>query len=113
MKVFQTPTHYILNPDCHNITKEMADFLGVAFRSMPKDKKVAFDFSIVESCSNNLFLMFEKISKVREISIINMNEKIMSSLCIMKYDKFVKLYAHDEDMFEDRHEIKNRRFAII
>jgi len=42
-----------------------------------------------------------------------MNEKIMSSLCIMKYDKFVKLYAHDEDMFEDRHEIKNRRFAII
>lgn len=113
MKIYKTPTHYILNPDRHEITSEMSDFLGIAYKSMPKDKSVAFDLRIVDTCSNKFFLMFEQISKVRDISIINMNEKIMSSLCLMKYDKFVKIYTNDIDLFEDKHEVKNRRFALV
>ena len=113
MKIYSTPTHYILNPDCHEITPEMADFLGVAYKSMPKDKLVAFDLSIVDTCSNKFFVMFEQVSKLRDISIINMNEKIMASLCLMKYDKFVKIFTSDIDLFEDRHEVKNRRFSLV
>lgn len=113
MRIYTTPTHYILNPDCHEITPEMADFLGVAYKSMPEDKKAAFDLSIVETCSNKFFMMFEKLCKFREISIINANEKILTSLYLMKYDKFVKVFTTDLDMFNDRHEVKNRRFACI
>lgn len=113
MKIYSTPTHYILNPDCHDITPEMADFLGVAYRSMPKDKSVAFDLSIVETCSNKFFLMFENLSKFREIAIINMNDKIMASLCLMKYDKYVKIFTNDIDLFDDRHEVINRRFSLV
>ena len=113
MKVYSTPTHYILNPDCHEITPEMADFLGVAYRSMPRDKQVAFDLSIVKTCSNKFFMMFEKLSKQRQISIVNMNDKMLASLYLMKYDKFVKIYTTDIDLFDDRHELKNRRFSLV
>lgn len=113
MKIYSTPTHYILNPDCHEITAEMADFLGVAYKSMPKDKSVAFDLSIVDTCSNKFFLMFEKVSKIRGVSIINMNEKMLASLYLMKYDKYVKIFANDIDLFADKHEVKNRRFSLV
>ncbi len=113
MKIYSTPTHYILNPDCHEITPEMADFLGVAYKSMPKDKKVAFDLSIVETCSNKFFMMFQKYYKEREISLININEKILTSLYLMKYDKYVKVYPTDIDLFDDRHEVINRRLSLV
>ena len=113
MKIYTTPTHYILNPDCHEITPEIADFLGVAYKSMPKDKKVAFDLSIVETCSNKFFMMFEKNYKDREISLINANDKILASLYIMRYDRFAKIYTMDIDLFADKHEVINRRFSLV
>jgi len=113
MKIYTTPTHYILNPDCHDITSEIADFLAVAYKSMPKDKKVAFDLNIVETCSNKFFMLFEKISKEREIEIINVNQGILASLYLMKYDKFVKVYTIDIDLFASKREIINRRFSLV
>ena len=113
MKIYSTPTHYILNPDCHNITPEMADFLGVAYKSMPKDKQVAFDLSIVETCSNKFFMMFEQVSKERDISIINMNDKMLASLYITHYDKYVKVFTNDVDLFDNKHEVINRRFTLV
>lgn len=113
MKIYSTPTHYILNPDCHNITSADADFLGVAYKSMPKDKQCAFDLSIVDTCSNKFFMMFEKVSKVKPISIINANDRILASLYLMKYDKFVKIFTNDVDLFDDRHEVINRRFSLV
>lgn len=113
MKIYSTPTHYILNPDCHEITPEIADFLGVAYKSMPKDKKVAFDLSIVETCSNKFFRIFEKLHIERPVSLINTNEKILASIYIMKYDNFVKIYPNDISLFDDRHEIINRRFSLV
>lgn len=113
MKIYTTPTHYILNPDCHNITPEIAEFLSIAYKSMPKDKKVAFDLSIVETCSNKFFMMFEKINSEREVSIINMNDKIMASLCLMRFDNFAKIFTNDIDLFEDKHEVINRRLSLV
>ena len=113
MKIFTTPTHYILNPDCHIIIPEIADFLCVAYKSMPKDKKVAFDLSIVETCSNKFLMMFKNLYKEREIEIINANQGILVSLYLMKYDRFVKIYSNDLDMFESKREIINRRFSLV
>ena len=36
MKIYTTPTHYILNPDCHEITPEIADFLGMTEEDIRK-----------------------------------------------------------------------------
>ncbi|MGN1154066.1 MAG: hypothetical protein ACI4S3_08550 [Candidatus Gastranaerophilaceae bacterium] len=113
MKIYTTPTHYILDPDCHNITPEIADFLAIAYKSMPKDKKVAFDLSIVDTCSNKFFMMFEKINLEREVAIINMNDKIMASLCLMRFDIFAKIFTNDIDLFSDKHEVVNRRLSVV
>ncbi len=113
MKIYSTESHYILNPDCHEITSEMADFFGIAYKSMPKDKNVAFDLSIVETCTNKFFMMFEKLYIERPVCLINVNEKILASLYLMKYDKYVKVYPTDIDLFDDRHELLNRRLSLV
>ena len=42
-----------------------------------------------------------------------MNDKMLASLYLMKYDKYVKIYTSDIDLFDDRHELKNRRFSLV
>lgn len=113
MKVKMTPTHYILDPTCHNITTTMVDFLTVATKSMPKDKPCAFDLLNVETCSNQFFIMLKNFANTRKISIINANDKVLVALYLMKYDLFVNVYSNEVDLEESRHEVINRRFSLI
>lgn len=113
MKVKETPTHYILDPTNHNITTTMVDFLTVAVRAIPHNKPCAFDLGSVETCSNSLFVMFKRFSKEYKLSIINANDKILSSLYLMKFDKFVQIYSNDVDLVNNSHEVLNRRFSIV
>ena len=69
-------------------------------------EKLANSFSKLPTVGSKTALRFA-------YSIINMNDKMLASLYITHYDKYVKVFTNDVDLFANKHEVINRRFTLV
>ena len=71
--------------------------------------KIGIDLSCVEDCT----IDFIEALKTMQVGLFNISSDIFSILNIMNLDKFVSLYATEEDFKLDRNRLLNRKFTLV
>ena len=74
---------------------------------------IGFDFSFVESCSFDFLDKIKEIAKIYKVGFFNIPSDLFAILNFMNLDKTIKLYVNYEDFTQDKHQLINRRFAIV
>lgn len=74
------------------------------------NEAVALDLDNVKYCVNEFFEMLENLPT---ISLVNVDSTILAALYITGYDRFVKVFEDPLSLESNRHEIINRRFALV
>lgn len=72
---------------------------------------VAIDLHNVENCVTEFFEMFSRLNK--RVSLVNVDSKILATLYITGFDKFVHVFEDNLSLEADKYELINRRFTLI
>ena len=108
MEIFDKDTHYLLNPNIQTITEKAARQIYDCVKSL--DKPAVIDMYGVEDCVNGFFKILQKMSNM---SLFNIDSKILSTIFMTGYDKYVTIYG-DEVAYEDNSRaLINRQFNIV
>ena len=83
------------------------------FVRLYKNYKIAFDMQCVNEIKEDFLNFLKKQSFLKKISLVNLNSDIMTILNIKNYDKFVYIYADENDFKQNSRTIVNRNFKVI
>lgn len=72
---------------------------------------IAIDLHCVESCVTEFFEMFSRLNK--KISLVNVDSKILATLYMTGFDKFVRVFEDNISLEADKYEIIKRRFTLV
>lgn len=75
------------------------------------ESSIAIDLHRVESCVTEFFEMFSQLNK--KISLVNVDSKILATLYMTDYDKFVRIFEDNLSLEADRYELINRKFTLV
>lgn len=75
------------------------------------ETSVAIDLHRVDSCVTEFFEMFSRLNN--KISLVNVDSKILATLYMTGYDRFVRVFEDNFSLESDKHEIINRRFKTV
>ena len=76
-------------------------------------KKVAFDMSLVNSCTIDFINIIKEYTKHNDINFFNINSDLFVLFNIMKIDKLAKLFVSELDFVENSRQLINRTFSIL
>ena len=108
MQISDMKSHYVLSPETPTITDKAVCDMFVTINRLKKP--VVIDLDGVEDCVSDFYRMFEMFSN---ITLLNIESKLLSTLYITGFDKFVTIYGDKVSFEEKNRELKNRRFKII
>ena len=83
------------------------------FRQIDKhtDKSYVIDMTGVVSCVNRFFVMLSELVN-SDISLVNVDSRILSALYLTGFDKYVKIYGDEVSLEENRNQLINRRMCL-
>lgn len=108
MEMFKKYGKFFLRPNIQTITKQTAQDIYKLLSS--KDIPTVIDMEGVENCSNEFLFMFKKLNN---LSLLNVESRLLSVLYLTGFDKYVKIFGETVSLFDDEHELINRRFSIV
>ncbi|MCM1264568.1 MAG: hypothetical protein NC200_00060 [Candidatus Gastranaerophilales bacterium] len=103
---------YILNPAVTSINETTVSLIENEIRSKKQAAQFVINLENVERCINRFFLMLASLRDYN-ISLVNVDSRILSTIYMMRFDKFVKIYGNDISLEENTNELINRRFALV
>ena len=74
-------------------------------------EEVVINMLNVTECSNYFFLLLKQYKD--RITLVNTDSKILSLLYITGFDKFIRVFEDEVSLADERHELINRRFAVV
>ncbi len=74
---------------------------------------VCLDMKNVKFIDNTFLEFLFRMQKEISLNMYNINQDIMSTLFLTKFDRFVKIYNNEIDTAEELKPIVKRRFAIL
>ena len=80
--------------------------------SKNKTSSVVLDLSRVDTCVTNFFEMFKR-KRGKKLMLVNVDSKILATLYMTGYDKFVRIFEDKLSLLDDKNELINRRFMLI
>lgn len=75
-----------------------------------KKRDILIDMKEVTSCGNEFFRIFLDTDK--RISLINTDSQILTTLYMMKYDKYIRIYNESVSYENGKNELRNRLFSV-
>lgn len=108
MELSDMKSHYVLSPNTPTITDKIVCDMFMTINNLKKP--VVINLDGVEDCVSDFYRMFEMFSN---ITLLNIESRLLSTLYITGFDKFVTIYGDDISLNEKKRELKNRRFKII
>ena len=81
---------------------------------MVSERKTSYvlDLTRVETCVTNFFEMFKR-KKGKKLMLVNVDSKILATLYMTGYDKFVRVFEDSFSLINDKNELINRRFMLL
>lgn len=73
---------------------------------------VAINLMGVETCVTKFFEMFRR-KKGEKLILVNVDSKILATMYMTGYDKYVRIFEDSISLLSDKNEIINRRFTLV
>ena len=95
-------------------TLEMSDVVDVKeFIEKQREKQVVINLEGVSSIKNSTLKVLKEIAEQNKLSLCSLDADVHALLNIMNYDNVFHIFPTEESVFEDRYELKNRRFKVV
>ena len=108
MEICDIGTYSLVSVGTPTITEE--DVAEIKDFMKNTQKPVIIDMIGVESCINKYYTLFKKYPG---ITLLNTDSKVLTTLFITGFDRYVKIFD-DNVAFEDNlRELKQRRFCVV
>ena len=108
MKLSDMKSHYVLFPNTPTITNKTVCDMFLTINNLKKP--VVIDLNGVEDCVNDFYRMFEMFS---DLTLLNVDSKMLSTLYMTGFDKFVTIYGEDVSFEDKKNELINRKLCIV
>lgn len=102
----------ILNPAVTILNETIVSQIEKQISQYSQDTQLVINLEQTEVCVNKFFSMLSKL-KHYNISLVNVDSRILSAIYMMKFDKYVKIFGDDVSLYEDSNELINRRFSVV
>lgn len=103
----------ILKLHSSHLTPKLLVQLSLLIQRIPNNKQIGINFLHVNSICKEFFYFLKAQTSKKNISIINLNPELFALLDLTQYCKFIKIYACENDFFENKRSIINRNFSAI
>jgi hypothetical protein len=108
----ETERNYVINPTCAVLDERAVAELAEMIDSVPKSTALVFDLNGIESCVNKFFVLLRRLSDYR-ISLVNVESRFLTTLYLMGFDKYVKIYNDEVSLNEKKNELIKRDFKLL
>jgi len=97
-----------------NTTLEMSDVVDVKeIIEKQREKQIVINLEGVSSVKNSTLKVLKEIAEQNKLSLCSLDADVYALLNIMNYDNVFHIFPTEESVFEDRYELKNRRFKVV
>lgn len=107
MEIYKKYGRTFLCPNVSTITKNLAQDI---YSIMSEYDTIILDLEGVEDCSNEFFFILKNFEHIK---LVNVESRVLSMLYVTGYDRYVKIFGEEVSLFDNRHELVNRKFAIV
>lgn len=76
-------------------------------------KPIVINLKGVSSVKNSTLNVLKEIAEQNKLSLCSMDADIFAAINLLKYDSFFHIFPNEESVFEDKYELKNRRFKVV
>lgn len=103
----------ILSLHSSELTVSVLEQLDFIVQKIPRKVPIALDFQNVNFICRDFFNFLKRISKKKNVSIINVNAELFALLDLTDYCKFVQVFTNEADFISNKRAIINRKFSIL
>jgi len=107
MEFYKKNGRRFLYPAVQTITKNIAE--EIYKYGLSNGSSLIIDMNGVENCVNLFFEIFRLV----DITLINTSSKILSTIYMTGYDKYIKIFEDIVSLEDNRRELLNRRFCVV
>ena len=76
-------------------------------------KSIVINLKGVSSVKNSTLNVLKEIAEQNKLSLCSLEADIFAAINLLKYDNVFHIFPNEESVFEDKYELKNRRFKIV
>lgn len=102
--------YYLLTPTVANIDERQVFEISQLLKKH-RYKSLVIDMNGVCSCVNRFFVLLAELINV-DISLVNVDSRILTSLYLTGFDKYVKIYGDEASLEDNSNELINRRMYL-
>lgn len=112
MEVISQNKKHILNPTVTTIDETIVSEIEGQILSREKNTQIVINLENTETCVNDFFIMISRLKNFN-ISLVNVDSRILSTLYMMNFDKYVKIFENKLSLEENSNRLINRRFSLV
>lgn len=76
-------------------------------------KPIVINLKGVSTVKNSTLNILKEIAEENSLSLCSLDADIHAVINLLKYDNVFHIFPNEESAFEDKYELKNRRFKIV
>lgn len=78
-----------------------------------KQKPIVINLKGVSTIKNSALNILREIAQQNRLSLCSLDADIYAAMNLLKCDNFFHIFPNEESVFEDKYELKNRRFKVV